>query len=268
MTTDVLRGARTTWGERNPGGVSGSPGRRLLDVVLHPVVAAFLFAAVLHLLWWWLAANSGGDIAAQDAWAEFARSHPGSAYNLSWYGGMHPVSYSVMSPYVMAAIGVRTTMMIVGTVSAALVALLIVKSRAVVHPLWPSLYGAVALTGNAVSGRVTFGLGLMFGFAAVAAVYYWPRRPLTGGHASRWGQAVVVGTLSMLATAASPVAGLFLGLVAAALWLSRRRPAAYALGVPPVFIVVVSAWLFPFQGRQPMHWDSTILPVVMAVSII
>ncbi|MCW2795886.1 MFS transporter, partial [Nocardioides sp.] len=102
----------------------------------------------------------------------------------------------------------------------------------------------------------------------VAAVYYWPRRPLTGGHASRWGQAVVVGTLSMLATAASPVAGLFLGLVAAALWLSRRRPAAYALGVPPVFIVVVSAWLFPFQGRQPMHWDSTILPVVMAVSII
>ncbi|MGZ5404318.1 MAG: hypothetical protein ACXWDL_06690, partial [Nocardioides sp.] len=80
-------------------------------VATHPVVAASVTAAVLHLLWWWLIANSGGDIAAQDAWAEFARSHPGSAYNLAWYGGIHPVSYSFISPYVMALLGVRTTMM-------------------------------------------------------------------------------------------------------------------------------------------------------------
>jgi hypothetical protein len=244
--------------------------RRAGTVAGHPVVAALLLAAALHLVWWWFFASSGGDIAAQDAWAEFARAHPGSAYNLSWYGGMHPVSYSVLSPYLMALVGVRTTMMVVGTVSAGLLALLLVRSEAITRPRWPALYGAVALTGNAVSGRVTFGLGLMFGLAAVAAVYAWPERwrtPFASGTA-RWCRAAVVAVLSMLAAAASPVAGLFVGVVAAALWLDRRRPAAYALGLPPVAVVAMSAWLFPFSGTQPIHWYSTILPLVMAIAMV
>ena len=36
---------------------------------------------------------------------------------------MYPVSYSAISPYLMAAVGVRTTMVLAGTVSAALLAL-------------------------------------------------------------------------------------------------------------------------------------------------
>ena len=67
------------------------PRRRRISIERHPVAAAFVAAAALHLLWWRLFADSGGDLAAQDAWAEFAREHPGSAYNLAWYGGMHPV---------------------------------------------------------------------------------------------------------------------------------------------------------------------------------
>jgi hypothetical protein len=223
---------------------------------------------VLHLLWWWLLANSGGDIAAQDAWAEFARDHPGSAYNLAWYGGMHPVSYSILSPYVMALLGVRTTMIVAGPLSAALVALLLVRSKAIERPLWPALYGALAITGNAVSGRVTFGLGAVFALGAVAVIFAWPQRWRSTERRHRLPRGALAGTLAALATASSPVAGLFLGIAAAALWLGRRHAASLALGLPPVVLVLVSAWLFPFSGQQPMGPASAILPVVVGVVVL
>ena len=47
---------------------------RIRDVP--PVLLALVVGAALHLVWWQFLATSGGDIAAQDAWAEFARSHP------------------------------------------------------------------------------------------------------------------------------------------------------------------------------------------------
>jgi hypothetical protein len=247
--------------------VRTGPGRRLpwlqrAKSLTHPIPAALITAAGLHLFWVFVVANPGGDLAAQDAWAEFARLHPGSAYNLAWYGGVHPASYSAISPYVMATLGVRTTMMLAGTVSAGLLALLLVRSNALRRPLWPALYGALALTGNAVSGRVTFGLGLMFGLAAMAVIFAWPDRWRSTNLNHQLPRAALAAALSALATASSPVAGLFLGVVAAALWLDRRHAAAYAIGVPPVAVVALSAWLFPFSGHQPMAFTSTILPVI------
>ena len=188
----------------------------------HPVLLTTAVAAAVHLLWFFFFANSGGDIAAQDAWAEFVGRHPGTAYNLSWYGGMHPVSYSVVSPYLMSVLGVRTTMMIAGTVSSALTALILVRVPAVRNPLACALAGVFAYLCNALSGRVTFGLGMMFAVGAVAAVFCWPHR----WRRKRWAKAVVAAPLAGLATAGSPVAGLFLGVVAAALFLHKRRPGA------------------------------------------
>lgn len=243
------------------------PTGRAVALARHPVVIAMVAAAALHLLWWGLLASSGGDLAAQDAWAEFARVHPDSAYNLAWYGGMHPVSYSALSPYVMAVLGVRTTMMLAGTVSAGLLALMLVRSRALERPWVPALAGALAFAGNAVSGRVTFGLGLMFGLAAVAVVHVWPARWRTPARRHRWPRGALAAVLSGVATAASPVAGLFVGIVAAALWIDHRRPAAYALGLPPVAVVLLSSWLFPFSGQQPMPLTSTILPLCLAFGV-
>ncbi|GHB11976.1 MULTISPECIES: MFS transporter [Streptomyces] len=245
------------------GGRDGSappPGRSLWR---HPVVLTTAVAAAAHLLWFFFLANSGGDIAAQDAWAEFVGRHPGTAYNLAWYGGMHPVSYSVVSPYLMSLLGVRTTMMIVGTVSSALTALILVRVPAVRNPLACALAGAFAYLCNALSGRVTFGLGMMFALGAVAAVFCWPHR----WRYRRWAKAVVAAPFAALATAGSPVAGLFLGVVAAALFLNKRRPGAYAIGLPPVVVVVLSAWMFPFSGTQPMSLGTLSLPFVFAVLV-
>ncbi|GGT35298.1 MFS transporter [Streptomyces atratus] len=230
----------------------------------HPVTIATAAAAVTHLLWFFFFANSGGDLAAQDAWAEFVGRHPGTAYNLAWYGGMHPVSYSVVSPYLMSVLGVRTTMMVAGTVSAALTALILVRVRAVRNPLACSLAGVFAYLCNALSGRVTFGLGMMFAVGAVAAVFCWPHR----WRYKRWAKAAVAAPLAGLATASSPVAGLFLGVVAAALFLNKRRPGAYALGLAPVAVVALSAWLFPFSGTQPMSIATLSLPFLFAVLVL
>ncbi|WP_150134538.1 MFS transporter [Streptomyces hyaluromycini] len=228
--------------------------RRLLR---HPVLSVTALAGVLHIIWFFTFANSGGDLAAQDAWAEFVGRHPDSAYNLAWYGGMHPVSYSVVSPYLMSLIGVRTTMMLAGTVSAGLLTLLLIRSRAVKNPLWAALAGVFALICNALSGRVTFGLGTMFALASVGAVFCWPYR----WRLKRWAKALVAAPFAALATMSSPVAGLFVGLVAVALFLQKRRPGAWALGLAPAAVVAVSAWLFPFSGTQPMGFGSVIMPL-------
>ncbi|MHB9861007.1 MFS transporter [Streptomyces sp. YIM S03343] len=230
-------------------------------VLRHPVLAMTAFSGVLHIAWFFTFANSGGDLAAQDAWAEFVGRHPDSAYNLAWYGGMHPVSYSVVSPYLMSVLGVRTTMMIAGTVSAGLLTLILIRSRAVREPLWAALAGMLAFLCNAVSGRVTFGLGTMFALGAVAAVFCWPHR----WRHKRWAKALCAAPLAALATMASPVAGLFVGLLAVSLFLQKRRPGAWALGIAPTVVVAVSAWLFPFSGTQPMMFGSVILPLTYAV---
>ncbi|WP_103531184.1 MFS transporter [Streptomyces sp. SM11] len=240
-----------------------SPHTRARRLLRHPVTIATAAAAVLHILWFFFFANTGGDIAAQDAWAEFVGRHPGTAYNLAWYGGMHPVSYSVVSPYLMSLLGVRTTMMIAGTVSSALTALILVRVPAVRNPLACSLAGVFAFLCNALSGRVTFGLGMMFAVGAVAAVFCWPYR----WRYKRWAKAGVAAPLAALATASSPVAGLFLGVVAAALFLHRRRPGAYAIGLAPVAVVGLSAWLFPFSGTQPMSLGTLSLPFVFAALV-
>ncbi|WP_407077591.1 MFS transporter [Streptomyces sp. SCSIO 30461] len=232
-------------------------------MLAHPVVAATLSAFVLHVVWFLVFANSGGDLAAQDAWAEFVGRHPDSAYNLAWYGGMHPVSYSVVSPYLMSALGVRTTMMVAGTLSATLTALILIRVRAVRNPLPCALAAVFAFLCNALSGRVTFGLGTLFALCAVAVVFGRPCRR----RRNRWAKAVAAASLAGLATASSPVAGLFLGVVAAALFLNKRRPAAYALGLAPVAVVGLSAWLFPFSGTQPMSVASASLPFLFGVLV-
>jgi hypothetical protein len=226
------------------------------------VVVATTCALALHLLWFEFLAGSGGDLAAQDAWTAFVLAHPTSAYDFAWYGGMHPASYSVISPFVMGLLGVRATLLVAGTLTTALVTVLIGRLPTVVNPLWAGIYSAVAITGNAISGRATFGLGLALGTAAVAAVFAWPRLPPWRGE--RWVRGALTGLLAVVATAASPVAGLFLGLLATALWLRRRRAAALALGVGPVLVVAGTAVVFPSAGVQPFAWQTAVVPLLLA----
>jgi hypothetical protein len=258
------------------------------SVTVRTVVLTVAVSTILQVAWRLFLANDGGDLAAQDFWATAAHRFPGSAYNFAWYGGMHMPSYSVGSPYLMAWIGVRTTLMLADIVASGLTALLIAGTGRVRRPWIASLVGALAWTGNTISGRATFGLGMMFALASVAVVYLWPARRRGRDLLHSKGRLATLVVFSVLATFGSPVAGFFLGLLAAGLWLTaddfapgtslrerlrttlrrlfvRRRQAAYSLGVPPTVVVLVSALLFPFSGIQPMNWSSVILPILMGL---
>lgn len=224
----------------------------------HPVVAALLVAGVLHMLWALFLATDGGDLAAQYAWTEFADRNPDSAYNLSWYGGMHPVSYSVLTPYLMAALGVRTTAVIVGTASAAVFARMLMRSG-VERPLLPALWGAFALWCDSVSGRVTFAVGVFFGLTAAWIIFEeLGNRTLRGSTAA---------ALGALATLASPVAGLFVEVVAAALFFTGRKKEACAMAAGPVLVMTATTLFFPFYGVQPFSFWGAMLPIGVSVPL-
>ncbi|MEO3823536.1 MFS transporter [Actinomadura sp. B10D3] len=233
-----------------------SPASRWKKRARHPVVAATLAAGVLHLVWALFLATEGGDLAAQAAWTDFVWKHPDAAYSFAWYGGMHPASYSVMSPHLMALFGIRTVAVVTGTVSAGLTAALLKRFRAPVA-LPASLWAAFALSCNAASGRVTFGLGLMFALMATI-VAFTPR----GTPALR--AAGMVG-LSVLASLASPVAGLFLLVLAAALFLTGRRRAGVCVAVGLPLVVGTTSLLFPFSGVQPISLTAIVLPAITGV---
>ncbi|GLF94297.1 hypothetical protein [Streptomyces yaizuensis] len=207
-------------------------------------------ALPFHLVWALWLATGGGDLAAQFAWTGFTREHPGSAYNLSWYGGMHTVNYSVLAPPLMAVFGVRAVSVAAALVGTWAMARLVVRSG-VRWPVWPALMGAAVIWCNIASGRTTFTLGLAIGLVALLYV----RRP------------ALAALGAALATLASPVAGLFLVVMGAAWLLERRWARAAALLVPPALVVGATTVLFPFSGEMPMPSGKLWLPLLVSATV-
>ncbi|WP_434093146.1 hypothetical protein [Streptomyces lasiicapitis] len=208
----------------------------------------------LYALWAAFLATGGGDLAAQQAWARFADEHGSAAYSLFWYGGMHTANYSLISPYLMAAIGVKTVTVLSGVAGAWLVAVLIERSG-VRRPLWPAVLASLAVWCNVASGRTTFALGLAFGLGAVLAVL-------------RGRRLTVAVICSALATMASPVAGLFLLVAGSGYFFVREWGRALALLAPPVVVVGVTTLLFPFKGEHLMWADRIFPPVFFSLVLV
>ncbi|MEZ0067207.1 hypothetical protein ABIA32_003220 [Streptacidiphilus sp. MAP12-20] len=233
-----------------PAGVTGRNHR--------PVWAAVVFAVVLGVLWARFWASASGDLAAQLAWAGFAADHPGSAYDLAWYGGMSPASYSLLAPYLMAVLGVRGAALAALAVAASLLAVLAVRAP-VRHPTLLALWGALALVCNVAAGRVSFALGIAFALAALVAA--------TAEGSAGWWRVAGCATAALLATVASPLAGLFLEVVAAALLLTRRWRTGWALALPPPLTVVATTLLFPSSGVDPITVSTVAFTLASALAV-
>jgi hypothetical protein len=159
-----------------------------------------------------------------------------------WYGGMELPTYSVLAPGIMATIGHAVGssdagVAITGAIASAIsmwVGHQLLKGSARPRAASVAFAGTVLL--NLFGGRITFLVGLA---AAMLAVYALMHR-----HPWLAGLATVVSVLG------SPLAGLFTGIVAAAVLLSdrTRRPQALVVGGATALSLGALAVLFRSPG--------------------
>jgi hypothetical protein len=201
---------------------AGTPQSPAVEVA---AVCALLFALVVEA-----APVVGGDLVAQQWWASWASSN-GAPVDLGWYGGVSVASYSLLSPWAGALLGLPVTG-ILGTVLGAASTTALIGRLRPTPPRWTAagVAGAATWAANEWSGRTTFGLGAALACLALVVVSGpWGRRGRIAG-----------ALLAALAGATSPVASVFL-LVAAAAWWCGKQPGISRLRPGPVEPWLVAA---------------------------
>lgn len=219
--------------------------RRMLSLFRgSPGIAIAGSMAVLFAAAYLIAPPMGRDLSAQLAHAELAESHWPALLDLRWYGGFNPLGYSVLSPPVMALLGVRLTTALAYVASAILFAALLKEPR-VARPVAGAITAALCLAGNLVTTRTTFALGLALGLGALVALVA--------------GRPRITSLLSVLAALCSPVAGLFLAVAGVALVLSGRRRGGVILALTALVPTIAMELTFGNGGRQSFGMQHAIL---------
>jgi hypothetical protein len=197
------------------------------------VVVGCVLAAV-YLAWRPLAP----DLAAQIARANVVKSAGNVSWWTGWFGGLSLPTYSLLTPSSMAIFGVRATGVAAAVLGGVITARLVADSR---RPRAGAVAFSVAAMANLLDGRVTFAVGVTLAAAALLALLHH--------------KALFAAPLAVAAYFASPLAGLFLGLVLLAVVLtdeSRRRVSLVIAGMLGV-IGIGMALLFPGTGQMPFQ---------------
>ncbi len=209
-------------------------------VPLPPVFAVTGALVLIWLIW----SPRSPDLAAQVYRVALFARDGFSIWDNAWYGGHYLPDYSLVFPPLAALVGTH----LVGAASVLASALLferLAEARFGARARPAALVFAVGAAGDLYIGRLTFALGVTFGLAAVLAAVGGRRR--------------LAGLLSAGCAAASPVAALFLVLLAAADLLANRAPRrAAALGLPALALAGAMAALFPEGGTQTFFGPSVI----------
>lgn len=224
----------------------------------HPVVLSGLVTTAGAVVWVIVFPRVGTDLSAALARAGWASRYPGSAYLFNWYGGIHPASYSLLAPYLLAAVGTRLAMALAAVVSAVLLTTLLVRHH-VARPRAAALWVAVALWTELSAGRAAFTLGLAAALGCVAAADV--SRPRSRA------RLLAAAVLALLSSLLSPVAALFLGVAAAALAVTRHWAECAAIAVAAALPLGVMA-AFSDGGVQPMGVQNWLPPLLAAAGVL
>ncbi|WP_265443061.1 hypothetical protein [Flexivirga meconopsidis] len=205
--------------------------RRLRSPATLATICAVVFA-LLYVLW----TPQAPDLAAQVARANVARVGGAPVWWGGWFGGITLPNYSTLVPFSMATFGIRVTGVVAVLASAYGGALLV---RGAIRPRAGAIAIAVAQGADLLNGRVTFTVGAAIGIWALVALR--ARREKTAA------------LLAVLAFLGSPLAGFFVGLIAAVVAVLRpdyRRTAAISAAVL-LLSGLAMAFLFPGTGKMP-----------------
>jgi hypothetical protein len=197
--------------------------------VLAAGLAALVVAAGLH----------GVDLPAAVYRAQLFRRDGFALWDSQWYGGHWTLNYSVLFPPVAGTLGIALTEVLSAGVAAWMFDRL-VTAQLGAQARAGSLLFALGTLAQVAIGQVPFLLG-----EALALASLWS---LTGRR-DRTAFVLAIG-----ASLASPLAGAFLALAAAACLIGawpRRRLVHGALGAAALIPVLVLSTVFPGQGTMP-----------------
>ena len=213
-----------------------------------PSVIAALGAALYLLV-----SPPSADLAAQEYRADLGLT----LWNNGWFAGHHTPGYSVLFPPLGGAIGVPLTGALAAVAAAALFAALARRHWTGWSADAAALWFAAGTTAVLLNGRITFLLGVAIALGALLALSHDRR--------------LLALALAAATTLASPVAGLFVALAAAAWALAARRSRLLwgagiaAAAVAPIVILLA---LFPQGGSEPFaasaFWPALAATVLVA----
>lgn len=233
------------------------------------IVAAVAVALGIAFL---LAPPMGTDLSAQVARADFVRAFGATPMDFRWYGGTNQYGYSLVSPVLMALAGPRVLGTLAAIASGVLFVVLLARTGAR-RPLLGGVLGVLCFFGNLASGRMTYALGVAFGLGALVALTTRSDAGVASDSGTypmpvpRRGWWIVAIGAAVLASATSPVAGLFLGLVGVALVAAGRWRDGIAIAIASAVPLGVTSILFGEGGRMNIGWSDAVRAIVASLAV-
>lgn len=219
------------------------------DAVARLSLLASTFAVAL----WTVLQPRTADLAAQVYRAGLFRRAGWVLWDNNWFGGHSVPGYSLLTPWLMAQIGIAAT----GAASVAITTIAFAALARTLRPrgwICPTAWVGWAAVGDLLIGRVTYAAGLAIAMLAVLALV-------------RGLPLVVACALAVLSAAASPVAGMFLAMVVFVWWTVQRRRATFAVAACAGSVTAGCAVLFGDGGVEPYSLAAAALAVTIAMAL-
>jgi hypothetical protein len=205
---------------------------------LSPALALAGALVAVWLLW----APQSPDLAAQVYRAHLFAQHGFSLWDNGWYAGHYVPGYSLIFPPLASLIGLQGAGALAAGASTMIFGRLARIGFGARAPM-AAVFFAVGAVGDLYIGRLTFALGVALALATV----------LAGAHGHR----KLAALLSVACAAASPVAALFLTLVAVADFVAHREASrALCVGLPGLTLSIALTVLFPEGGYEAFSLTS------------